>query len=527
MALIALAAAPAAFAHATLASTNPTDGSVLKRAPARVSLRFDEHVSTPFGAVRVLDADGKRVDNGRETRPRPDTVAVGLPAGLSNGTYVVAWRVSSADTHPVHGAFTFSVGRSAANANDVAAGVLAREATPRSVSVGFGVVRFLRFLLVLFVAGGSLLLALTPLGRPVERAVAAAAVALVPVAALGLVFEGAAAGGFSIAGAVNGSVLDTVLRTRFGEVWALQAVLAVLLATAVLLRRPYLGAAAGIVLAAATTGASHASAGGWLAIVADGAHVVAAAAWTGGLAAAALALLTARVERWKVAARVVPRFSALATVAVAVLIVAGVTSAYLEVRVWRGLWQTTYGQLVLVKVVLLLPLLALGVFNNRVSVPGLRLDLVAVRRRFVRAAALELVLIACILGVTAALVQEPPAKTQVVSSGPFGTTTRLGPYELDITADPARTGPNDIHLYVLRASGQPANGAEAHVFASLPSAALGPIRFQAAIAGPGHFVINEARLPIPGRWSFQIEIRFGSFDQYDTTIVIPIAKGTP
>jgi copper transport protein len=527
VALIALAAAPAAFAHATLASTNPADGSVLKRAPARVSLRFDEHVSTPFGAARVLDADGKRVDNGRETQPRADTVAVGLPAVLPNGTYVVAWRVSSADTHPVHGAFTFSIGRPDANANGIAAGVLAGEATPRSVSLGFGVVRVLRFVLVLFAAGGALLLALSQLGRPVERVIAACALATVPVAALGLVFEGAAAGGFSIAGAAKWSVFDTVLHTQFGEVWALQAGLGVLLAAAILLRRRYLGAAVGLVLAGATTAAAHASAAGSLAIVADGAHVIAAAAWTGGLAATALALVTARDERWKVAGRVVPRFSALATVAVAVLIVAGVTSAYLEVRVWRGLWQTTYGQLVLVKVVLLLPLLALGVFNNRVAVPGLRLEVNAVRRRFVRAAAFELVLIACILGVTAALVQEPPARAQVGSSGPFGTTSRLGPYELDVTVDPARTGPNDVHLYVLRASGQPANGAEAHVFASLPSAALGPIRFQAAIAGPGHFVINEARLPIPGRWSFQIEIRFGSFDQYDTTIVIPIAKGTP
>jgi copper transport protein len=181
----------------------------------------------------------------------------------------------------------------------------------------------------------------------------------------------------------------------------------------------------------------------------------------------------------------------------------------------------------LVKVALLLPLLVLGGFNNRVSVPGLRLEMNAVRRRFVRAATFELVLIACVLGVTAALVQEPPAKAQVRSSGPFGATSRLGPYELDVTVDPARTGLNDMHLYVLRTSGQPANGAEAHVYASLPSASLGPFRFQAAIAGPGHFVINKARLPIPGRWSFQIEIRFGSFDQYDKTIDIPIAKGTP
>ena len=39
------------------------------------------------------------------------TAAVKLPAGLKDGTYVVAWRVTSADSHPVSGAFSFSIGQ--------------------------------------------------------------------------------------------------------------------------------------------------------------------------------------------------------------------------------------------------------------------------------------------------------------------------------------------------------------------------------------------------------------------------------
>jgi copper transport protein len=380
-------------------------------------------------------------------------------------------------------------------------------------------------LLILLAGGAALQLAISRLGRRVEIAIAATALAYVPVAVLGLVYDGAVAGGFSLGGAANWSVVHTVLDTRFGIVWMLQAAVAVALAAAVLFRLRVPAAAFGLVLVGATTAASHAATDGALAVVADGGHVVAASAWTGGLAATALALVVAGGERWRVAARIVPRFSALATVAVGVLIAAGITSAYLEVRAWHGLWDTTYGQLILLKVGLLLPLLGIGLFNNRVSVPGLRLELAGVRRRFVRAAALELVLIAAVLGVTAALVQEPPAKAQIVSSGPYSSTARLGPYELDTTVEPARVGDNEVHLYVLQPSGQPANSAEAHIFASLPSAGLGPIRFQAAIAGPGHFVLNGARLPLAGRWSFRIEIRFGSFDQYDTTLNVPIAKG--
>jgi copper transport protein len=481
-------------------------------------------VTTPFGAVRVLDENGRRVDDGRVTRPASDAVDVGLPSRLPNGTYTVAWRVISEDTHPVHGAFTFSIGAASGNAGAVAARVLAEEATPRAVSVGFGVVRFLRFALVLLAAGGALMLALASLGRRVELAVAVTAVALVPVLAAGIVYQGATAGGFSLTDAARWSVAHVVLDTRFGVVWTLQAGLALWLAAALIVRFRYVAAALGVALVAATTAASHAAADGALAVAADGAHVVAASAWIGGLAATALALVVARGERWRLAARVVPRFSLLATGAVALLIVAGITSAYLEVRSWSGLWTTTYGRLVLVKVTLLLPVLALGAFNNRVSVPGLRIELAAVRRRFVQAAAAELALLAGLLAVTAALVEQPPAKAQAVATGPFSTTAQLGPNELDLTVDPAQLGRNEMHMFVLRPSGIPAEAAEAHAYASLPSAGLGPLRFRGIPAGGGHFIFPRVDLAVAGDWKVRFEVRFGSFDQYATTATIPIRK---
>jgi copper transport protein len=273
-----------------------------------------------------------------------------------------------------------------------------------------------------------------------------------------------------------------------------------------------------------TPAASHAAAAGTIAVVADAAHVVAAAGWVGGLAATALALVLARERRWSLAAQAVPRFSLLATGATAALIAAGIASAYLEVRAWRGLWETGYGQLVLVKVALLAPLLVLGAFNQRVSVPGLRLELAAVRRRFVRAAAAELALFAAVLAVTAVLVERVPAKAFAASRGPFAAQTTVGPYELDVDVDPARPGPNAIHLYLLQASGRPGEAAEATVLASLPAAGVGPLRLHGAAAGPGHFVIPHAELPIAGDWTLRFEIRRGEFDQFETTLEVPIRK---
>jgi hypothetical protein len=82
------------------------------------------------------------------------------------------------------------------------------------------------------------------------------------------------------------------------------------------------------------------------------------------------------------------------------------------VRVWRGLWETTYGRLLLAKLALVLPLLALGAYNNRFAVPRLKAGIASAveRTRFLRTAGAELAPMAAIVGVTAVLVAQPPAR---------------------------------------------------------------------------------------------------------------------
>ena len=105
-----------ASAHATVVSTSPGDGQVVAAAPSVVSVRFDEPVQMQFGALRVFSPSGGRVDEGSPSHPvgHGDTVQVALGSGLGRGTYTVAWHVISADSHPVSGAFTFSVGAASA-----------------------------------------------------------------------------------------------------------------------------------------------------------------------------------------------------------------------------------------------------------------------------------------------------------------------------------------------------------------------------------------------------------------------------
>jgi methionine-rich copper-binding protein CopC len=97
-------AGPAA-AHASLVGVVPADGATVRSAPAEVTLRFDENIRQP--SVVVVDGpDGKRVDHG-STTVLNDTASVRVRV-RDPGPYTVAYRVLSADGHPVSGRTRFT-----------------------------------------------------------------------------------------------------------------------------------------------------------------------------------------------------------------------------------------------------------------------------------------------------------------------------------------------------------------------------------------------------------------------------------
>jgi copper transport protein len=211
---------------------------------------------------------------------------------------------------------------------------------------------------------------------------------------------------------------------------------------------------------------------------------------------------------------------------VAALLVSGSVSAYEQVGAWRGFWATTYGLLLLAKIALVLPLLALGAYNNRYAVPRLARQIASKseQRRFLRAAGAELTLFVAIVGVTAVLVSEPPARASVAPSGPYATTTPLGDLEANIVADPAKAGLNVIHLYLTARSGRPVDVDEVRLSASLPSKSLGPLRFEAHPLAPGHYAVHGAQLALAGDWQLRIDARRGEFEALTATVSVPIRK---
>ena len=565
--LIPLAVPAAASAHAVLEASQPSRGDQVRQAPKRVVLRFDEPVEAAFGAVRVYDSRGQRVDSGPTERPagHGDSVAVDLRRGLGDGVYTATYRVVSADAHPVSGGFTFSVGAGGAAPSSSVADLIDAGAAGPVTEATFGVVRALGYLAIALAAGGlAFVLAVwTPAlsgsatGRQDRQAagrafatrarvigLVAASVGVV-TSALGLVLQGATAGATSFWGALDLDVLGDVIGTRFGTVWSLRLVAFAALGTLVALptldsepraRPAAIGVAAALAAFLCLTPAlaGHASTVDPRAVVlpANFVHVSAMSLWVGGVATLLLAVpaATRRLdprERTPLLASTVTRFSTLALLAVAALVGSGIAQAIPALESLSDFTDTAFGRALLAKIVLLVLLLALAAWNRQRARP--RLAGLAERHEppgragalLRRSLRVEALLMVTVLGVTATLVSYPPPSS---ARGPFSDTVDLGPARLELTVDPARPGTNELHLYLFRRS----NGAqydrvkELRVSASLPEKQIGPLHLQAEKAGPGHYVVRRATVAPAGDWVVVLDARVSKFDAYRAEVEVPI-----
>jgi copper transport protein len=205
-----------------------------------------------------------------------------------------------------------------------------------------------------------------------------------------------------------------------------------------------------------------------------------------------------------------------------------VVQAYIDVRSLNALFHTTYGALIIVKIILLLLLICLGWINRERVIPAFERIVRAgeaprvtgvLARRTMRG---ELALMLTVFGVTAALISYAPPID--AASGPFSASTTLGPAELEMTVEPAKVGLNTVHLYLINAkTGTPFDATKEFVAkASLPSKGIGPLSLQATPAGPGHYILSSAVLSPAGTWQIRVTDRVSEFEQYTRIVKVPI-----
>ena len=556
-------AAPA-FAHAQLSSTEPVGGTAVATSPGRVVLRFGEAVEIPLGSIRVFASpSGKQIETGAAAHAdgQATAVAVKLPK-LDKGSYIVTWRVTSADSHPVHGAFTFSVGPGAKGGSEDAALVeklLSSGGGSTSVGALYAVIRFVAFAaLVLLVGGFAFLFLVWPAGAGVARArrvLWAAWAAAVVSTVIGIPLQGVYAAGLPLSKVFSSTVLNGVLDERFGKVWMLRLVLLGLMAAvlAVTGRRaaaPGGGSSGGLPVPIAAAGgvlgvgllltpglAGHASTQDLvpLALTSDVVHLVAVSLWLGGLALLAAAVLPRRLP--EELAAVVPRFSRIAFGAVIAILATGVFQGWREVRSKAALTQTTYGKLLIVKVVVFALLVALGGLSRRyvqaryrVPASGRQLsfgpgaatadpdtETVARLRRSVGA---ETVLAVVVLAVTSLLVNAQPARSALAQ--PLTVEMKSEQIWVDVTIDPAKAGPAALHFYTLAPTGGVGEVQDLTATMTLPSQDVGPLTVPVTRAGPGHFTAYNFNIPLRGQWKLEVKALLSDIDEADVSSTVPV-----
>jgi copper transport protein len=514
---------------------------------------FNEPIEVAFGAIRVFDTNGTRVDTGSVDYVEGDPTAVEamLEPDLPDGTYTVTWRVISADAHVISEAFVFHVGAPGANPQGIAARVLAGEAGAAPLlGAVFGVVRAVGFASLLLLVGAVVFLlyvwhvvglenAPDRFGRSWRRLLVIGWIGLFAATLVSLPLQAAQAAGTSIAGGFRAQALSSVAGTRFGTLMIARALLLVAGAIAWMwLRRridrkdPVFEAAAALFvlgLLACTALAGHAGSTPPVAVnvPVDALHLLAVGAWVGGLAV----LVGAAFPSFRGAepgplGLIVSRYSDVAVVAVAVVVITGTWASFVEVKALSA-FDTSYGWTLLTKIALFLPLVGLGAINNRWAKPKIenasdsseRERGFSVLRRLVAA---EVVLAVVVVGVTAFLVNLPPARVAAGIDGPFITDVAFGDNELNVLVDPNKVGENEVHLTVSTPEGAAVEVREMRVLFTMPSESIGPIVGRGTKLAKGHFVVQGHQLSVGGRWTLEVIGRLDRFEEARVRVPVTV-----
>lgn len=527
-----------ALAHAELVETSPSNGAHLDTAPREVVLRFTESVNPVRDGFGVLDGSGATIatPSARGVPGDATRVSVPLPASLGDGVYVVSWRVVSSDSHPIHGAFVFSVGDARAAP---LAGAGAQSGSDRLVEIAFWLFRLLSFAGLALVVGGAFFVVVCwragLADRRVRRLITSALVTSVISAAALFLLQGPNVAGTSLAGLADPTLLADTARTRFGILLLVRIAL-LCLAWFLLARlrtvsrkEIVLLAVLGYALTLTWSGTGHAAAGllSGVAVLVDAAHLTAMSVWLGGLAVLASCAL-GRNGRDDEATAAVSRFSRTAGAAVVVLGVTGLLQA------WRELAEfgpgTQYFTLLIFKVavfglLLWLASLSRSFVRRRLSAPAPRRaadrlarqnTLAGLRRSVAGEAGIAVV----VLGLTAALVAIPPGghdhgpSVAAVPAGPFlGSLALPDSGDVQVWVDPARTGDNQIVLNVRDERGINRNVPEVRAQLHLPAAGIDPLPVSLARTGPGQFVAKDVVVPMAGTWTLDLRVRTTEFDE--------------
>ncbi|MPZ73577.1 MAG: hypothetical protein GEU74_10170 [Nitriliruptorales bacterium] len=528
-------AGPAA-AHARLISTDPAGGATLDEAPESVRLTFSEAIETTFAGVQVFGPDRQRVESG-EARVDGERVIVPLIDDLPGGRYTAVFRIISADGHPVRSQFRFTYDAPAPEPTETvaadptespgateAAATETPSVTPTNepdadvvfelqdagpgTAVGLWVARLLNYTALTALAGMMVTaLYLLPAGfgadhrRWVRRAAWAAGLWAVSALAL-FTFGLSSVAARPLPEAVNADLVTRFLETRFGLTVLTQTVLAAVCAVLAVMARTRTMAVAVAGLAAVAAAAipwwGHAGTDELTAVALASAlsHIVAVATWVGGLVMLIVLLRHSNAD----AGTSAQRFSRLAGIAFTVVVLTGVVNAALHMGAVANLWDTTWGRLVVGKLIAIAVIGAFAWRNRNSLLPRIAASGGAGRSAFRRLAAAEIGVMAVAFGLAAGLASGIPADAEAASRIQ-SVVSQFGDGQINVTVDPAEVGGNLVHLYFLASDGTQREVEEPSLTFTGGGETLDA---ELLVAGPGHYTVLSQQFPSAGEYEMRV-----------------------
>jgi copper transport protein len=497
---LALNPAQQALAHASLLSAEPADGVTIFEAPKTLGLEFNEPVS-PL-VMRLVRPDGEITTLTNVTASN-NSVAIAAPAMPLQGTYVLSWRVISADGHPVGGVVSFALGHPSSGVS----------APPRvgavAVDAAIWAVQVVLFIGLFVGVGGAAFAAWLAAERPMPglRLLEAAMIAGFAGAVISLPLQGLDALAEPLSNIWRPEVWSEGYATSWGS-----TVLIALITLAVgflalrldsrLWARVLTGLAI-IDIGVAFTVSGHASttAPRLLTVPAVFVHAVCITLWVGSLWP-----LTMSVRSGDRIA--LDRFSRMIPVPLLLLIATGIMLASVELDRPDALWTTDYGIVLSAKIALVLALLGLGAFNRYVQVPRLA----KASRRLVTAIVIEFVLAVVILGVVGLWrFTAPPRALAEAEATYIHFHAERAMAQIELT--PVRDRGASATIEVTDSDLHPVAAKEVTLVIWNPSAGIEPIRRDATFKGGAEWGVSGLHIPVAGVWRMRLEILVSDFDK--------------
>ncbi|MGQ0548255.1 MAG: CopD family protein [Armatimonadota bacterium] len=571
---------PQADAHAVLERSDPPAYRLVLKPPESFTLFFSEPIDGRRTDIRVLDQDGRSISQ-QSFQVSGDQRRARLPVRLPGpGIYTVSWRtLSLVDQHTYEGFFTITVGPLRPGSFILRAGAAAVP-SPWEVAA-----RWLMFLGAAVLGGGFLIhrFLLPPavhssVSRPAEdwvenlqhrwRAAAwlgATGFVLGAIGELALqAMRAAQAAGESLGASLV--LVATAEPVRTSLLFKIAVPLGLLILAwragpAIEPTPPISHSEPGLIRKATASAellmlallplgislSGHAAAAqSPLPLFADWLHLLSAALWVGGLLHVATVLrpALARVdgqERITILGSLVPRFSNLAFVSVAVLVATGIYATWVNVPGLSAVPTTTYGRTLAIKLVLLVPLLTIAAVNLLSTRPRLvqaarsgtaGTVTATLHGRFFRLIRAESVLASSVLLVAATLALLPTSRqVQALSpfGGPFVLVRKAAVLNTRLQIDPYQVGENTFTLTLQDHEGAPVRDARVRFTFTPLSGRLGTASAEAGGQGDGHFVLSGAYIGTRGPWTITVTVRLRGKE--DAQFLFPVepdwARGTP